>query len=288
MLLRKPYTPLPFLLLAFAGQIQPNIFHHRPIYELCNYYVLSRLLHYIPYLSPIHPGRVISTFIGISTLVEAFTANGAAYSANPMNKPGAVETGKILLKVALILQLVVISFFLWVAFRFQQNCMKSGLIAPGKEARRRVLPILISLYMSSLFIGTRTIYRTVEYFSVAALPTSAADYVGFDVHSISPMLRYEWFFWVFEASLMLCNTSMLNLRHPGKYLPADVTIFLTPEGHEIQGQGWKDNRNVLMKIADPFDFWGLVSGQDKKDRWWEKMEAGNQANADLEAAKAKN
>jgi hypothetical protein len=210
--------------------------------------------------------------LGVSVIVETFTANGAAQSANLENKPNAITVGHILLKVALILQLVVIVFFLWVAARFHYNCVKSGLIAPGKTARRRVVPILLSLYLSSIFIGTRTIYRTVEYMGISSLPSKPADWVGYDVSTMSPMLRYEWFFYFFEATLMLCNTAMLNFRHPGKYLPEDVTIYLTPEGEEIKGQGWKDNRNLFMKVMDPFDFWGLASGQDKKDRWWEKIE----------------
>ena len=51
----------------------------RPLYELSNYFMLSRILYYVPYHSPLHPGRVLTTFGAISMVVEALNGNGAAY-----------------------------------------------------------------------------------------------------------------------------------------------------------------------------------------------------------------
>jgi len=43
---------------------------YRPLYELGNYYILGRILYYVPQHSPMHPGRVLTTFAAISGIVE--------------------------------------------------------------------------------------------------------------------------------------------------------------------------------------------------------------------------
>ena len=50
----------------------------RPLFELANYYMLGRILYFVPYCSPIHPGRVLTTFAAISIVVEALNGNGSA------------------------------------------------------------------------------------------------------------------------------------------------------------------------------------------------------------------
>lgn len=240
---------------------------NRPIYELSNYIVLSRILHYVPYLSPIHPGRVITTFIGISAVVEALTANGAAQAANSNHSASAISIGHALLKAALILQLFVLILFISVAARFQYNCAGAGFLNKGTESRSKLMGLLITLYISSALILCRTVYRTAEYFEAAKIVVPA-DGVGFDPNSISPIIRYEWFFWVFEASLMLVNSFLINVRHPGKYLPRSNKIYLGMDGVEKEGKEFKDARNWFAKAFDPFDIAGLVNGRGK-EKWWE-------------------
>ena len=69
----------------------PPLNYSRPFYELANYIILGRLLYYVPYHSPIHPGRVLITFGAISGIVEALNGNGASYSSNA-NPPKANKT----------------------------------------------------------------------------------------------------------------------------------------------------------------------------------------------------
>jgi len=40
-----------------------------PVYEGANYFLLGRILYYVPYHSPIHPGRVVTTFVGIDAVI---------------------------------------------------------------------------------------------------------------------------------------------------------------------------------------------------------------------------
>jgi hypothetical protein len=129
--------------------------------------------------------------------------------------------------------------------------------------------VLVTLYISSALILVRTVYRTVEYFSASQIHVVP----GFDPMTISPIIRYEWFFWVFEATIMLGNTLLLNFRHPAMYLPKSNKIYLAEDGvTEIIGPGYEDRRNFVFTIIDPCDLVGFIRGRDKKERYWENHE----------------
>lgn len=222
---------------------------------------MGRVLYYVPHLSPIHPGRVLTTFAFISAIVEALNANGASYSVNQSLIESQQNTGKALLKAALLIQLVVVVLFLTLAVTFHRRCHKAGIRKENLEA------VLLTLYVSSALITIRTIYRTVEYFSLAQL------HVGpeMDPMSLSPEVRYEWFFYVFEATLMLGNAYLWNLRHPRKYLPKSTKLYLARDGiTEVLGPGYKDRRPFLVTLFDPFDLAGLIKGRDRETRFWEE------------------
>ncbi|KFY72394.1 hypothetical protein V499_07481 [Pseudogymnoascus sp. VKM F-103] len=231
-----------------------------PLYELGNYLVLSRCLHYMPHLSPLHPHRTLTLFLGLSVGVEVLTANGAAQSITG-STVAKQDTGKALLKAALVLQLGVMGLLLAVAGTYHRRAARAGILT-RHEGKADIRNVLITLYCSCGLITVRTIYRTVEYFFAAALhpPYDAGEV-------ISPLIRYEWFFWVFEGMLMIANSALLNWRHPGKYLPKRNNIFLRPDGTERVGEEFKDQRPALLVVFDPLDLIGLVLRRDKK--WWE-------------------
>jgi hypothetical protein len=106
----------------------------RPLYELSNYFVLSRILYYVPYQSPIHPGRVLTTFGALSTVIEALNANGAAYVANSSLSKHQQNTGKTLLKAALCLQLGVLGCFVLLAASFHRKCKKANILPSNLRA----------------------------------------------------------------------------------------------------------------------------------------------------------
>lgn len=234
----------------------------RPLYELSNYFILSRILYYVPYHSPIHPGRVLTTFGFISTVIESLNANGAAYVANSSLSPSKQNTGKALLKSALILQLCVLASFVFLAGTFHRKCAKANILPKNLRAA------LTTLYISSTLIGIRTLYRTVEYFSTASLNFSSP---GLDPSTFSPILRYEWFFWIFEASLMIINSVLLNVRHPMRHLPRDNKVYLAEDGRtEVLGRGYEDQRRWWVTFLDPFGLWGFWRGRESLgERFWE-------------------
>lgn len=237
----------------------------RPFYELANYVILGRILYYVPYHSPIHPGRVLTTFGAISAIVEALNGNGASYSSNADLPESKQKMGRDLLKAALIIQLGVITSFVMLAVYFHRRCQKHNLLPQNLKS------ILITLYCSSALIMVRTIYRTVEYFSISHIHVTP----GFNPLSISPIVRYEWFFWVFEALIMITNSALLNFRHPASFLPRSNKIYLAEDGvTEIEGPGFGDRRNFFVTLLDPFDVIGLIKGRDKQ-KYWERQEETN-------------
>lgn len=243
----------------------------RPIYELANYIILGRILYYVPYHSPIHPGRVITTFGAISAVVESLNANGASYSSNANLPESKRELGRDLIKAALIIQLGVISSFILLAVCFHRRCHRANLLPRNLE------DVLYTLYGSTALIVVRTIYRTVEYFSIIDIHIRS----GFNPMSISPIVRYEWFFWIFEALLMVANSALLNVRHPARYLPRNNKIYLAEDGvTEIEGPGYKDKRNFFVTFLDPFDFVGLFKGRDKHKYWETQLEGVSASHAE--------
>ncbi|KAJ5132528.1 hypothetical protein N7448_006686 [Penicillium atrosanguineum] len=229
-----------------------------PVYETSNYFILGRMLYYIPYHSPIHPGRVFTTFIALAVAIEAITANGAVRVASADSTVSEQNTGKALLKAALIMQIALMVGFVALAGRFHFNCSKGGVL--NKKIKRT----LIVLYTSCTLIIVRTIYRTVEYFTAASLNAYT------DIQHISPVLKQEWFFWFFEAVFMYSNTTLLNVFHPMQVLPRSNKVYLATDGvTEIEGPGYDDPRPKLVTIIDPFDIYGLITKRGKKEKYWE-------------------
>ena len=179
-----------------------------PLYELGNYLVLGRSLHYIPHLSPIHPDRTLTLFLALSAVVEALTANGAARAIRA-DSDKDVETGKALLKTALVLQLVVMGVQLLLGGRYNYLGRKSEILK-NNTGTANIQNVLITLYLSCILITIRTIFRTVEYFLVSDFHPDPDT----PESSVSALIRYEWWFWFFEATLMFLNSILLNWRHP--------------------------------------------------------------------------
>lgn len=215
----------------------------------------------MPYCSPIHPGRVLSTFAFFSSIVEALNGWGASYSANRSLSEREMETGHVLIKTSLLLQVFIMACFVVLTAVFRRRCARLDV-----AGRRGVRGPLITTFVSVLLILTRTVFRIVEYFGVANVRWDSE----MRVEDITPAIRYEWFFYVFEASLMLANVVMFNARHPRRYLPDRYTVYLAKDGvTEVDGPGWRDPRPFWMTVVDPFDLAGLLRGRDRSrvDFW---------------------
>lgn len=223
-----------------------------PIYALINYFVLSRLLYYMPYLAPLHPGRVATTFLGLDAVCEILIGNGAWRMANSSMTAKQRQVGANMVLASLSLQALLFAGFGILSALFQRKAERAGVL------KREMRVVLYVMYVSALIVTIRCIYRLVEYV------------LGWD----STIYKNEVFFWVFEASIMFVNTALLNAFHPGKRLPHSHGTFLAKDGiTERQGPGWDDERPWPITIVDPLDLWGLIRGKDKETKFWDMSDA---------------
>lgn len=210
--------------------------------------ILGRILYYIPYLAPLHPGRVATTFVGLDGVCEILIGNGAWRMANSSLTDKQRKVGSDMVTASLCLQAALFGAFGLLAAQFHRRASKAGVL------KRDLKVLLYVMYVSATIVTIRCIYRLVEYIE------------GWE----SSVYQNEVYFWIFEATIMFVNTALLNLYHPGKRLPKSNSVFLSREGiTERRGPGWKDDRPWLVTVFDPFDIWGLIKGNDKKTQFWD-------------------
>lgn len=233
-----------------------------PVYNGANYFIFGRVLYYIPYLSPIHPGRVWTTFIALDTFAEIIAGNGASRAANAGASESEREVGFTLVKISLFLLLgMFLAFmcklppseplhgtdFVDLNVVFHYRAKKACVI------NHKLKVVMYVLYASNLLLLLRHTFRT------------AATFYPWD----SVANGSEWPVWVFEFVPMLINTYLMNFFPPAEHLPADHKIYLAMDGKtEIEGPGMVDKRPFLVTLADPFDVVGIIKRKDQKNRFW--------------------
>ncbi|KAL8970075.1 MAG: hypothetical protein Q9197_004005 [Variospora fuerteventurae] len=152
-----------------AGFAPRSILVAPPVYALLNYIVLGRALHYVPQLSPIHPGRVITTFCGLDVVVGILTGNGGARVANADATSAELKAGKGLLRASILLQLISFFLFVLLEYVFHRRCIKAGTFDPKTTAAaaknaNKVRRVLYLMYISSVIISSRHVFRVVDVF----------------------------------------------------------------------------------------------------------------------------
>lgn len=226
---------------------QVLLFVAPPVYNGANYFIFGRMLYYTPYLSPIHPGRVWTTFIALDTFADIIAANGASRAANARATPAEREAGLILVKVSLFLLIGMFLAFMSLNVQYHFRARDKGVFTD------KVKVVLYVLYASNLLLLLRNCFRTAAFF--------------YPWNSIAN--GREWPVWVFEFVPMLINTYLMNIFPPAKYLPANHKIYLAMDGKtEIEGPGMIDKRSFLATLLDPFDVVGIIQKKDKKNRYW--------------------
>ena len=92
---------------------------------------------------------------------------------------------------------------------------------------------------------------------------------------------------------MFLNTAIMNIWHPGRFLPRSNKIHLARDGvTEVEGPGCVDDRPFIVTLLDPFDLVGLIKGRDRETAFWERGEGGEgeveaEVNGEVEMQKQK-
>ncbi|RYP51875.1 hypothetical protein DL768_002843 [Monosporascus sp. mg162] len=196
-------TDLPLIMFVLS---QVFIYIVPPLLELANYHVLSRIFYYVPYCSPLAPGRVLVTFGGLMILVEVLNSLGVALSVNPSSSAEQQTLGGHLTIAVIAMQLGIIISFFCLATLFHRRCAEANIHA------KAVKMTLITL-------------------------------------NLTPLLRYEVFFYIFEASLILINSVLWNVWHPGRFLPKHKHIYMAQDGTEVEGEPDSDDRPLLAQAG---------------------------------------
>ena len=255
-----------------------------PLFAASEYFILGRLLAYLPYHAPLHPGRVLSTFFLLSAAVEALTANGAANSAGTDRDPDQRKSGLMCLKAALILQAVVEASFCSLVAIVHYRCRRAG------HFPRNVRVVCAVLYTTSLMMLVRCVVRAVEGFEAADCDPDAPGYDGY----CGVVSRHEWFLWVFEVANITLFIAALAAFPPGRYLPKSYKRYLDPVDGRTErmgpGYGKADKRPLILTILDPFNIFGILTGRGMAtDKFWEKEQPACEGSfADKSMGKAVN
>lgn len=189
-------------------------------------------------------------------VIELLNSLGVSLSANPSSSHSTQELGSRLTITAIAMQLAAIVTFILLATVFHRRCSARGLLV------RAVSTPLITLYVSMSLIFVRCIYRLVEHLGATAVELDNLE----ALKKLSPILRYEVYLYIFEATLMLINSVMWNIWNPGRYLPKDYHVYLAQDGRtEVQGNDEPDDRSLLLKILSILTF-GLLFRQKTPNR----------------------
>ena len=195
-------------------------------------------------------------------LVEALNSIGVSLAANPTSSHSQQELGGHLTIAALAIQLVVIAIFVVLAGIFHRRCAKANIHT------KTVSTPLITLYMSMALILVRCIFRLVQHTDNTTVRLDDPE----SLKALSPLLRYEWFFYLFEATLMLINSVIWNVWNPGRYLPQNHHVYLSRDGRtEIVGGDGRDDRPLWAKFASLLTF-GLMFRQKRANRTFEELD----------------
>ncbi|CAH0034658.1 unnamed protein product [Clonostachys rhizophaga] len=232
-----------------------------PILELINYNILGHIFYYAPYIAPFPPGKVLAVFGLLMLFVETLNGLGVSFASNPKSQPTIQKMGGHLTIAALSIQFVLIVTFVALSAVFHWRFVKLKL---QSKVISTLLPVL---YASMLLIFIRCIYRLIEHTGHTAVDLSDFD----SLQDLTPILRYEVFFYIFEATFMLINSVIWNIWNPARFLPADYHTYLAQDGSGETHAEVNDERTRAQKIGAKLTI-GLFFRNKEDQGYWELKE----------------
>ncbi|EFY91230.1 RTM1-like protein [Metarhizium acridum CQMa 102] len=171
-----------------------------------NYLLISRLIRAV--LPPSHhrvlgvPGKRLTPIFVICDVVSfTIQGNGSGIASSDNWQGEKEKIGRYVLIGGLSFQLVAFGLFLCVFRRF--HVLANRMARP--EAPKGWQQVVLSVYISSVLIMVRCIYRVCEF---------AEGMNGY-------AFRTEWLFWVFETLPMIGAIGIFVIYHPSRFLGQD-------------------------------------------------------------------
>ncbi|KAK4035344.1 hypothetical protein C8A01DRAFT_48440 [Parachaetomium inaequale] len=211
-----------------------------PLLQWINYLILNRRFYFVFYFAPMHPARMLVDFATLTAVIELLIIGGWPTLPTGMH-PTVLETADLFMLAGI----------------YQSYYRGCRIKSP------RVMRSLFVSYARMLFILGRAIYRAVEHFGV---PASRTD---LDPLSLKPVVRYEWYFYVFDAALVFLAIALWKVGHLSRYLPDDPRMYLAQDGARVLKEpGWNDSQSKTEAIFNPF---AMLKGNDgNQKKFWEQ------------------
>ena len=186
-------------------------------------------------------------------LIEALNSVGVALAANPSGSKDSQSLGKNLTIAAVALQVAAIITFVSMTAIFHARFTRAQLQS------KSVTTMFFVLYTSMALIFARSVFRLVEHTGNTKIDLGDIE----ALRKLSPLLRYEVYFYIFEVTLMLVNSWLWNVWHPGRYLPRGSHVFLARDGAEVVGEKHVDSRPLWARVMRVLTF-GILFRDKKK------------------------
>lgn len=153
------------------------------------------------------PVMIMPVFVAIDVISLCVQAGGAAAAGSSDSEAGAQSGAHVAVAgvaVQLLGYLIFMSIFITFWFRTARN---------PPEGYAHFRPLMIATLLSSWLIILRSIYRVAEL---------ASGWTG-------TVATKEWALYVFDATFVFVAVLILNIVHPGRYLPKKFSWKYNPD-----------------------------------------------------------
>ncbi|GME39175.1 Rta-like protein [Neofusicoccum parvum] len=188
-----PNQPLPPYIVQYLGLLlAPSL------YAASIYMVLGRIIR----LTNAHAFTLVKAqwitkiFVAGDVVSFLMQMGGGGVLASSKTESGQ-DLGELLITIGLIVQLIFFGFFIVVSINFHYRLRSNPTDASRKTSFSWEIYLYI-LYIGSILIMVRSIFRVIEYVQ------------GQD----GPLLSKEWYLYVFDTALMFLTMVLFNVKHP--------------------------------------------------------------------------